>query len=141
MKANIIHYITLVLALTGAIFAFGDQVQVISFIAPDIAHYWPFVLALATVVDRIGKILLEFLAKGEEPKADSGLTRVGVKNPYLPVVAVIASLLLFSGCATDPSGRRYYVGPALTFGGSYTTPEGARYGADVHLDPAYAKQK
>ena len=139
MKTTITHYVSLVLAITGGIFAISDQIVLIQAISPQVAHYWPIILALATALSRIAKIIED--AMKEVPKPDNGLTRVGLKNPYLPALAIIASLVLFSGCATDPSGRRYYVGPALTFGGSYTTPEGARYGADVHLDPAFVKQK
>ena len=135
MKQSIIHYLTLILALTGAVFAFGDQVQVLSFLSPELAHKWPFVLALATVVDRIGKIMLEFLNK-EQPKTDNGLTRVGLKNPNLPAIAIVASLLLLSGCATGPDGQRRYTGPAITFGASYNGVSGT-----IHLDPSFAKQK
>lgn len=118
MKTTIINCITLILALTGAVFAFGDQVAVISFISPKVAQYWPFVLALATAIDRICKIIIDILDDGElnDSSATKGTIRAPGTKPWLPLLIGLLGVSTLVGCATDPNtGKRVYVGPPVAF--------------------------
>ena len=105
MKKTALNIVTLLIALTGAVFAFGDQVAVLSLINPTLAHHWPFVLAFATVVDRVGKLLLDFLDDGElnnstkpkppaqKPRSEAPDTPTN-RNRRLPAVILFLSLYL-----------------------------------------------
>lgn len=58
MNPKILHAIGLVLALSSGILAIADQLVAIAAINPTLAHWWPVVLAAATSIDRIGKLII-----------------------------------------------------------------------------------
>lgn len=72
---------------------------------------------------------------------DANVSNAPTPLPVSKVVAIVGLgfVLAFAmtGCATDPkTGKKVYVGPALTIGASYEGVSG-----NVKIEPTYAKDK
>lgn len=63
MKAKTLQILSLIIALCGGVLALADTIQPIAAIHPMLAHNWPLVLVLATVVSRIAAIIADHLKK------------------------------------------------------------------------------
>lgn len=107
MKTKLLNWLSLILALAGGVMAFGDKVEIISWLDPRIAHIWPFILVMATSIDRIGKIVGDALDDGDingsykaaQSPADSADKPYGARNQRF--VPVLLCCLLLTSCATD----------------------------------------
>jgi hypothetical protein len=64
---TIISAISLAIAIAGGVMSISSTLLVIPGLDPAIAHLWPQVLAAATLVDRIGNIIIAQLNAQPKP--------------------------------------------------------------------------
>jgi len=60
--AKTTHLIGIILSVTAGIFAYSDKLSEIFSINPQIAQWWPIILAAATTIDRIAKLVISILS-------------------------------------------------------------------------------
>lgn len=80
-----LHIISALIACVGVILAIGDTITNIPGLNPTLVHAWPTVFFLATIVDRVGKVLLNYLS----PKA------------VTMIALFIGASAFMVGCATN----------------------------------------
>lgn len=84
-KIVMLHIVSLFIALAGAVLMVGDKITAIPGLNPWLVNNWPTFFFAATMLDRIGKIILNW-----------------AKAPGQLAVAIILCFALFSaGCATN----------------------------------------
>jgi hypothetical protein len=80
----ILHILSLLVAIAGAILAYGDKWSAMPGLPEWLVHSWPLVMFAATVIDRIGKIVIDSLT----PKVTT-------------IVGLFLLCGLLGGCATN----------------------------------------
>jgi hypothetical protein len=102
---RITHFLGIILGITGLIFGYADRVSDLSAISPQIAHYWPFILATATLIDRIVKLILTFLSS---PPSTATTTTASPTMKTIAILLLAGLTLGLAGCTTtvQPNGTK-----------------------------------
>jgi len=90
VKNKIINFLGLLLALSGGIMAYADKLDQLQLISPKVAQWWPVVLAAATFLDRLVRVVGDYL--------DDGQMNQSFGKVLVTLSAVAA--LMFSGCSS-----------------------------------------
>lgn len=80
--AKTTQFLGVILAITGGLMAYADKLQEISAISPKLAQWWPIVLAGATFLDRVVKLVISFISH------------------FQKAAPLILLAFLFAGCAS-----------------------------------------
>lgn len=112
MKNKIINFLGLLLALSGGVMAYADKLDHLQLISPKVAQWWPVVLAGATFLDRLVRIIGDYVDDGQ------------INQSFGKVLMVLfaISALAFSGCN---SVREFQQTQSRSYGLNYAPETGS----------------
>jgi uncharacterized membrane protein len=102
----ILHIVTALVAIFGVILAIGDKITDIPGLNPQLVNAWPTVFFAATIIDRVGKVLINILT----PKTAT-LLAVFLMACLLPGCAngtrLVEGIGLSGGVSQDPTTKAF----------------------------------